>query len=334
MHDVRAKNSKATALRKYGALSAVLEEAGLKFVDVGGRGEAFSGIVTLAEFSHYYVSEPDGAEAARLQERLPVGANWRGVTVFTDAIAARPGTALLHVTQRPGMSSLLEPDASVAGRFYLGAAYAIVNQVPVSTITLDAAAARYGFEDASFLKMDTQGTELDILQSGPGLVRDSLVAVHTEVHFRPFYKDQPLFAEVDHYLRGNGFSLLSLSRTSLRRLGYDPSLFSRRTTTWAHCLYIREPDQLLRSSVVNPGRGLVRLLALAIALKHFDLALDVVADLGQQGLLTRHDHASVSADVRRAAIDGTRYARRKIEEQQNAAEGLLAGSRRDDRRID
>ena len=328
------KNPKPGPLRRYSALSAVLADAGLKFVDVGGRGEAFPGIVTLAEFAHYYVSEPDGAEAARLRERLPLAANWRGVTVFTDAIAARPGTALLHVTQRPGMSSLLEPDASVADQFYLGEAYAVVNKVPVSTITLDAAAARYEFEDASFLKMDTQGTELDILQSGPRLVRDSLLAVHTEVHFRPFYKQQPLFAEVDHFLRSHGFSLLSLSRTSLRRRGYDAALFSRRATTWAHCLYIREPDQLLRSSVVNPARGLVRLLALAIALKHFDLAFEVVADLGEQGLLTGHDIAAVAVDVRGAAVDGTRYAQRKTEEQQSAAENLFAGSRRDNRRID
>ena len=324
---------KAGKFTRYPALSAVLAGADLKFVDIGGRGEAFPGLPALAEFSGYYVSEPDTAEASRLREQLPLAANWRSVTVFSDAIAARHGDSTLYVTRRPGMSSLLEPDPAVAGQFYLADAYEVVDEIQVPTMTLDAAATRYGFENAAFLKMDTQGTELEILRSGSRLVRDSLVAIHTEAHFRPFYKGQPAFGDIDGHLRANGFVLSSLNRTAVRRRGYDESVFSRRVTTWAHCLYFLEPAQLLARGAPTAARDMVRLMAIALALRHIDLALEVMASLVKHGLLAGEDHHTVASDVREAAIEATRYAQRKAEEQ-GSAEGLLDAARRDSRRID
>jgi hypothetical protein len=95
--------------------------------------------MTLAPFAHYFVSEPDRAEAERLREQLPREAPWRQVTVMTEAIASRRGVADLHVTAEPGMRSLLEPDAEVTRRFYLAAKFTVASMVKVSTLPLDEA---------------------------------------------------------------------------------------------------------------------------------------------------------------------------------------------------
>ena len=75
---------------KFPVLNALLDEAGIKLVDIGGRGSALPALLCLAPFSGYYVSEPDREEAERLQQHLPRRAPWRTVTVF----AARSRTTV------------------------------------------------------------------------------------------------------------------------------------------------------------------------------------------------------------------------------------------------
>lgn len=55
-----------------------------------------------------------------------------------------------------------------------------------------------------FLSLDTQGSELEILQGSP-VALDSAVCIVTEVEFLPLYADQPLFGEICSFLASRGF---------------------------------------------------------------------------------------------------------------------------------
>jgi FkbM family methyltransferase len=309
-------------------LTALLDDAGLEIVDVGGRGSALYPLLTLAPFARYYVSEADAEEAARLQEELPRAAPWRAVTLMGEAIAARRGYADLHITSEPGMSSLLEPDARVAERFCLASKFRVVARQTVPTLPLDDAAARYGCTDAAFLKLDTQGSELEILESGPRLVADALLGVYVEASFHAFYEGQPLFADVDRHLRARGFSLFSLSRTMLRRAGYRKALYSKRVAAWAHCLYLREPEAVLEHEGDARRRRFARLLGIAVAFQHFDLAFELVALGARVQLLPDPDLRRLAEDVEASAIMSTRYMRHRAAGTL-AADSLLARSVRD-----
>ena len=309
-------------------LTSLLQDAGVKIVDVGGRGSAFHPLLTLAPFAHYFVSEPDVEEAERLRKQLPDEAEWRDVTVITEAIASRRGVANLHVTIQPGMSSLLEPDVEVTRRFHLAQKFRVVSIVEVPTLPLDEAAAQYGFADAAFLKLDTQGTELDILESGPRLLGESLLGVHTESCFHAFYKGQAVFAEIDSHLRHRGMVLFSLSRTTLRRSGFRKSLYSKRIIAWAHCLYFREPETLLAASGDALRRQLSRLLAMALAFQHFDLAFEIVGLAHRVQLVPDIDLTRLREEVERAAGLSTRYMLHKAEGVR-FADSIMARSFRD-----
>lgn len=263
---------------RYPVLRELLTEAAPTLVDVGGRGEAFTPLRPLAPFSRYVVSEPDEVEARRLAEALPQAWPWRGVEVITEAIASTRGPVTLRITATPGMSSLLEPDPAVTGRFYLGHKFAVRSEITVPAIPLDDAAAQHGFEDAVFLKLDTQGTELDILQSGERLL-NSVLGVSVETNFHAFYKGQSLFADVDAYLRARGFSLFTLTRTQLRRANPETQLYSARMDAWAHCLYLREPEACAATGETARRRTLTALLALACVFHQFDFGATVLAQL-------------------------------------------------------
>ena len=52
--------------------------------------------------------------------------------------------------------------------------------------------------------MDIQGSELKVLEYGVNVL-NSAVLVQVEVEFVEMYKDQPLFSDVDSFLRSQGF---------------------------------------------------------------------------------------------------------------------------------
>jgi hypothetical protein len=202
------------------------------------------------------------------------------------------------------MSSLLEPDPKETSRLYLHDSFSVVGGATVRTITLEAAAKKYGFEDAALVKLDTQGTELEILQSGP-TVLSSAVAVIAEANFRPLYKGQPVFADLDSHMRAHGFSLVTLDRTALRRAGHDRSVYSKRVVAWAHCLYLRDPLSVASDADDLLRRRLPRFIALALVSEHFDWAADLCDLAVRRRLYSDHDGAQLSEEIRRVSRFGT-----------------------------
>lgn len=244
------------------AIIPAFQQVGFTLVDIGGREDPVPELVSLAQFAHYVASEPDEDAAI---ERGP----WQKLTVIREAISGQVGEATLYLTHNRGMSSLREPDPAVLQSLPIAYKFAVEGTSQVPTMTLDVAAATYGFTDACFLKLDTQGTELEILRSGAALL-PSVLGIKVEVSFRPYYRGQALFSDVDACLRGHGFELFALDRAHFRRTGYRPQTYSRRSLSWAHCLYLREPTGL-------PREALIRLLGLALAWQQVDLAVEIGA---------------------------------------------------------
>jgi hypothetical protein len=89
----------------------------------------------------------------------------------------------------------------------------------------------------------------------------TILAVHIEVEFLPLYKDQPLFADIDSFLRGQGFVFHTLvpHGRAFKPIGVnnDPSAWVRQTL-WADAVYIRDfmrfpelaPEQLLKLAAI------------------------------------------------------------------------------------
>jgi hypothetical protein len=128
-----------------------------------------------------------------------------------------------------------------------------------------------------FFKNDTQGTELDILKSGETLLRNSIMGVHVEVEFHQFYEEQPLFSDVDNYLRNLGFSLFDLNRALHRRANFRKNYTSQRQVVWAHALYLKEADEFLCGEEEKDLLNASRLLSLALTFEHYDFALELVS---------------------------------------------------------
>jgi FkbM family methyltransferase len=140
----------------------------------------------------------------------------------------------------PYCSSLFEPNRALVDRFQnLADWMAVAGTREIETKRLDDLAETSG---ADFLKVDAQGAELLVLQGAVDRLRN-ILAVHIEVEFVPIYKDQPLFADIDSFLRANGFvfhTLAPFGRTFKPVLINNDPFGWARQILWADAVYVRD----------------------------------------------------------------------------------------------
>ena len=149
--------------------------------------------------------EPDAA-ALRALERTKSAAE----TYLPYAIG--DGQAhTLHLCEAPGMSSLLRPNAALLANYHGFSDWGVVRETrPVQTVRLDDVRE---IAEIDFLKIDIQGAELMALRHGARQLARCGV-VQAEVEFLPMYEGQPLFADIELYLRGLGFAFHKFSSTA------------------------------------------------------------------------------------------------------------------------
>lgn len=158
--------------------------------------------------------EPERKAAQELRAK---STSFRKYDVREIAIAGKNGTGELFVTEHPSMSSLLEPDSAEFTRGFGEARNAnewkrsmnVVQRQAVQTITLNDLCSEVSASFVDFLKIDTQGNELDILKSGESLIRQQRIGVMClEAALFPVYKGQCYFSDIDLWLRARGYRLV------------------------------------------------------------------------------------------------------------------------------
>lgn len=194
----------------------------LVVVDVGARGGAeLSGWSPVLSRVDLHGFEPDEQACRDLEATVPNdGARYRYHPVALDRHAGS-GRGL-YVTNNRWCSSFYPPNHRMLNRLKqydrdgklggIGQDFAVEETVHPDTTTLDAFWADVKPSDLDFIKLDVQGAELDILEGGAAaLGRTSGLLV--EVEFVPLYEGQPLFADVDRFLRRQGFHFFAFHFT-------------------------------------------------------------------------------------------------------------------------
>jgi hypothetical protein len=142
------------------------------------------------------------------------------------ALGATVAPATLYTTADPACSSLYPPLDDIGREYRALTVTALKTKRTITVDTLDNWATREGVTEISFLQLDTQGSELDVLR-GATRTLQSVWAVRAEVEFNPIYSQQPLFGDVDRFLRDHGFVLWRLANLCHYQLaGYDGDAFT------------------------------------------------------------------------------------------------------------
>lgn len=107
--------------------------------------------------------------------------------------------------ENPLTSSFYRPNAPMLSKFSR-LELRVVGERDIQTHRLDDLA---DVRDIDYIKLNVQGSELDIIMGAQALLSE-IVLVHTTVVFIPIYTDQPLFGDIDVALRKSGFWLHKL----------------------------------------------------------------------------------------------------------------------------
>lgn len=262
-----------------------LREQPLGFIDVGARGGVHKIIEPLAGATAVMGFEPDVDEAARLQS-LMASSPFAHYIVEPVALAADDGDAVLHLTSSAVNSSLRSPNPDFVKRFAM-TGFDVVKKIPLRTTSLDkvfqtspnAAVCR-----ADFIKIDTQGTELEILQGATKTLEEKTVCLLVELEFFQMYLGEATFSEVEQWLRGRGFSFygFDVHHRSAKLLDKRKSA-GRERTFFADAIFFKDPLTAGLWKKPMPERSLHALFTTALLLEYYDFALQLALETWATG---------------------------------------------------
>jgi len=203
LQDVTLRSAFAAWLARVHLLPAELDLRGATVLDIGANEGAFAaGVLAVAPTARIVAVEPGPAPLERLRARLGDRPN---VEILDVAVARESGSATFHLTAHDHGSSLRAPRAEADE--VMGGGLRVVDQLDVRTLSLDEIAAD---RDVDVLKLDVQGSELDVLRGGRGaLARTS--AVLLEMNFFSQYEGDATFDALHREMTGLGFDLVNVS---------------------------------------------------------------------------------------------------------------------------
>ena len=271
---------------------AKLAPRALKLIDIGARSGVQAPWTSLREFVNFIAFEPDQEEYQALQAtKRP------GDLIFNTALAESVGKRELRLTASRGCSSLYEPNCEFLNQFPDFSRFDVEKSVPVVTECLDSLIADGRLDGFDFVKIDVQGAELDILKGGSKSLMDNTLGLEVEVEFQPMYKGQPLFADVDQFVR----SKLGLELQDLRKAYWKYSEGrgvggTKGKLIFGDALYLRAPDALVAQCAKLPQSHAAEKFQLAllvgVAYGCIDYSLRILAQTEVQKLLGQEVESS------------------------------------------
>jgi FkbM family methyltransferase len=193
--------------RRWPEVADFLRQNRIVLMDVGARGEAPPELDSLLPFVHRVGFEADVDECQRLNQD-------EDGTFFANLVAGAPGPMSLNLYEVAAYSSVYTLSERFQ-RLWTGP-MAIASTFESDALTLDSFLGDHNDLVPDLLKLDTQGTELAILQGAQtSLAQIGLIEV--EVEFIEQYEGQPLFGTIASYMAEQGFELLYLSRVFANR---------------------------------------------------------------------------------------------------------------------
>jgi FkbM family methyltransferase len=172
-------------------------------LDVGAnRGQYAEDLRRLGYADAIRSFEPVASAFEELSRRAAADPLW---DVTNSALGREPGSAEINVAANGAASSSLLPMLDRHRAAAPEANYQSRESIRVEV--LDDAAADLAGSRKSFLKVDTQGFEMAVLDGASGLLEEAIVAVQLELSLVPLYDGAPLYDEMLAYMSARGFRL-------------------------------------------------------------------------------------------------------------------------------
>lgn len=230
-------------MNKFEEICRELIKTPIVVVDVGADG-GVNEIPNLAPLCEVHAFEPREDSFEQLK---PAKTRYAKIFYHNKGLARTSGQHTLFVTRDPRASSLLKPNTPIIKRRREDNALDVVNEIKVDCITLEQFTNEAGINYIDLIKLDTQGSELDILLGGK---LENISIITSEVEFVRFYEGQYLFDDMVSELSALGFRFAGVCGTQDT---VDKKII------WADCMFIKRTfndyDSLLKAAMILVEKG-------------------------------------------------------------------------------
>jgi FkbM family methyltransferase len=271
----------------------LLDGRPIGFVDVGARGGVHPLVEPVGRAVAVLGFEPDAAECERIRRDDDLRGHYAQLEIEAAALSDIAGAAILHQVVAPTNSSLRAPNPHFVARYDMEK-WREIGRDSIETTTLDevlfsrrAAELDWG----EVLKIDTQGTEHEILLGARRTLQERTLFLCVEVSFCELYCGQRLFSDVELLLREFGFSFYGFDRVFNRsRKTLDKRFhWGRERTIQADAYFFKDPFNGPIAGRVLAARDLIVLAVFALMTGYHDFALELLDRVGDDAYeLRRH----------------------------------------------
>jgi FkbM family methyltransferase len=331
-HD-RGKSLAEMPAPELATAAADLIGAPIGYVDIGARGGVHPLVEPIAPAVAVLGFEPDATECVRILAEETAHPRYARLALEPIALSDRAGTAVLVRTTVETNASLREPNPTFVERYAMEK-WRPVGRGTVDTATLDGVLLeRLGREPhwGEAIKIDTQGTEHEILLGAQRVLRERTLFLCVEVSFCELYLGQKLFSDVEALLRANGFSFYGFDRMFHRsRKSLDKRRYwGRERIIQADAYFFKDPRDRVAPQRPFGSRDAAILALFGLLAGYHDFALEMLEGLGDRAAAlrravlaraelpverSRRELDTLASDVKRRAEDANLLIGRFVDE--------------------
>ena len=279
--------------------SAINPNNALTYIDIGAMGGVSSYWQNLSKYTHVIGFEPDEREFAKLKSS-------KSITYLPYALFHSAQEIHFYIARDSGKSSIYRPNLSLLAEFPDSGRCETVEEriFPKERVkTLDQALWEGRVKDVDFIKLDTQGSELDVLK-GALLTLGQVFGLEAEVEFVALYQGQHLFRDIDAFLDAHGFQLMDLRRHFWKR-NQRVNYIGRGQLVFGDALYMRRIDVFLNGVSQQTPHQITDKIRKAVTIcmiyRIADYALALLEDAHSRALITAENKKLWTIQIQKEA---------------------------------
>ena len=215
---------------------------------------------------------------------------------YPYALDRYKGERDFFITAYPSSCGLYKPNQKMVEKFGAEDNLTVIEKIKVKTIDLDSFADQYEIDCVDFMKLDTEGSELDILHGAENVLNKSVLGLSIEVSFIKMHEGQPLISDIDQYLRRLGFKLYDLDLNRITRKALAPYVgihLGVGQLEFAQALYLRDAaDELDNNNGCSGFWNTERIIKMASILELYNLpdcAIELIQKSSSLGLIDAYE---------------------------------------------
>ena len=209
----------------------------LKLLDIGAAGEIKENWRKFEPILYYVGFEPDEENYFKISEKKNDCKNYK---ILNRGLWESDTNLELNITKKRTNSSIFKPNFEVLNNFADPERFEIIKKKEVKVSALD----ELKIENIDFVKIDTQGSELKILNGSIDSIKNVL-GFEIEVSFIEIYKNQPLFWDINNFMISNNFQFVGFS--DLISWKKEQTDVGKNQLVFADAIFLKPLDNLLES---------------------------------------------------------------------------------------